>query len=338
MKWLRRKGSHNRYLKWVNFRSPYLFNSTSQATKFLVSIISTGVFLSGDAAKFQLKSLAVDSNNSLSSQISNIAINISVKVLAQDFLGSGLIIKHQGDRYIVVTNQHVLRAGKAPYQVQTRDGKIHSATVLPNKLNRQDKYDLALLEFQTNNTYSIAKIVNSAYLEVGERIFAAGFPYNQVENNNTVGFELSQSYNTPKFALKPGRISIVLNKALEQGYQIAYTNDVRRGMSGGALLNIQGEVIGINGKHAYPLWESPEFYQDGSQPCPALQDLITRSSLAIPIEKSIELNPQLEVLRPVLELKSDHKSNLLLEDQNLVLKMQTKATEINQSCKNYEQK
>ncbi|BAZ46137.1 peptidase S1 and S6 chymotrypsin/Hap [Chondrocystis sp. NIES-4102] len=337
MKWLRRS-SHNRYFKWVNFRSPYLFNSTSQATKFLISIISTGVFLSGDAAKFQLKSLAVDSTNNLSSQISNIAINISVKVLDQDFLGSGLIIKHQGDRYIVVTNQHVLRAGEAPYQVQTSDGKIHSAKVLPNKLKKKDNYDLALLEFQANNTYSTAKIGKSAYLEVGERIFAAGFPYNQVENNNTVGFESSQPYNTPKFALKPGRISIVLNKALEQGYQIAYTNDVRKGMSGGALLNIQGEVIGINGKHAYPLWESPEFYQDGSQPCPALQDLITRSSLAIPIEKSIELNLQLEVLQPILELKSDHKSNLLLEDQNLVLKMQTEATEINQSCKNFEQK
>ena len=55
-------------------------------------------------------------------------------------------------------------------------------------------------------------------------------------------------------------------------------------MSGGPLLNRRGEVVGINGIHAYPLWDATEYYADGSEPCAALQDFIARSSWGIPIE------------------------------------------------------
>lgn len=100
-------------------------------------------------------------------------------------------------------------------------------------------------------------------------------------------------------------------------------------MSGGPLFNSQAEVIGINGKHAYPLWESPEIYQDGSELCPAIQELITRSSLAIPIEKTLELSKQLKSLKSV-ELEDSVQSNLSEQDRQLVAKMQAeaKATEL----------
>ena len=58
-------------------------------------------------------------------------------------------------------------------------------------------------------------------------------------------------------------------------------------MSGGPLLNKTGKVVGVNGKQAYPLWDVPELYQNKSPVDRSLQNLINRSSLAIPITKAL---------------------------------------------------
>jgi len=67
---------------------------------------------------------------------------------------------------------------------------------------------------------------------------------------------------------------------------------VQKGMSGGPLLNLKGELVAINGIHAYPLWDAPEYYQDGTEPCQALQEFIARSSFGIPIETVMEKAPK----------------------------------------------
>ena len=299
-------------------------------------LVGAGMFLSGDADSLKLQSFASVSPEKLSNKINHIASDITVKILDQDFLGSGFIAQQKGQKYIVITNQHVLRAGEAPYMIETADGKTYLAEVVSDLSEGDYNYDLAILEFEANAVYPTAKIGNSLYLEVGEPIFAAGFPYNQSPVKRTpVIFEQSNPNESRRLSIKPGRIAIILNQALEEGYQIGYTNDVKKGMSGGPLLNYQGEVVGVNGKHAYPLWESPEVYQDGSEPCPALQELITRSSLAIPIEKSIELNPQLKSLSSLSNSETFHKSNLLAKDSQLVAKMQAEAESTKQKCQNY---
>ena len=299
-------------------------------------LVGAGMFLSGDADSLKLQSFASVSPEKLSNKINHIASDITVKILAQDFLGSGFIAQQTGQKYTVITNQHVLRAGEAPYLIETSDGKTYLAEVVSDLTEGDYNYDLAILEFEANVVYPTAKIGNSLYLEVGEPIFAAGFPYNQSPIKRTPAiFEQSTSNKSGGLSIKQGRIAIILNQALEEGYQIGYTNDVKKGMSGGPLLNYQGEVVGINGKHAYPLWESPEVYQDGSEPCPALQEFITRSSLAIPIEKSIELNPQLKSLSSLSNSETVQKSNLLAEDPQLVAKMQAEAQLTKQKCQNY---
>ena len=219
--------------------------------------------------------------------IKQIASEITVKIWAMEPLGSGIIWESQDSSYLVVTNKHVLRGGEQPYHIQTPDGQIHHARVL--KDSRLDNYDIAILRFRAvHSSYQTAILGNLANLTVGESIFAAGFPYTQENVYN----RLQESpHQIPGLVLKTGRISIVLDKALEEGYRIGYTSDVKKGMSGGPLLNSQGEVVGVNGKHAYPLWDAPDFYEDGSQPCLPLQKLITRSSLAIPMETIWQLAP-----------------------------------------------
>lgn len=351
MNWLPQKKSHrlrvdqNNYIDEVN-ASPglkkrgtvhtWLVKSSSQLIKLTICLVGAGMFLSGDADSLKLNSSTLVSRQNLTNKINQIAADISVKILDRDFLGSGFIVQKSDDKYVVLTNQHVLRAGEAPYNIQTPDGQIHTATVLLDLTENDYNYDLAILEFEANQVYTTAKLGNSLFLAVGEPIFAAGFPYNQGATAlNPQLWGESALLQARGLSIKQGRIAIILEQALEEGYQIGYTNDVKKGMSGGPLLNVQGEVVGINGKHAYPLWESPEVYQDGSEPCPALQELIIRSSLAIPIEKSIELKPQLKPLDSGSDYGVIPKLNLLNENSQLVERMQTEAQKTQQKCQDY---
>jgi S1-C subfamily serine protease len=169
------------------------------------------------------------------------------------------------------------------------------------------EYDLALLHFRSDNfIYPVALLGTSA--RVGEKVFAAGFPFVENELTPSVYSPKQEGYSSlipgvnpsisPEktgevsgFKLTKGNVSLVLNKALEGGYQIGYTNDIEKGMSGGPLLNHRGEVIGINGKHAYPLWDAPSVFQDGSTADPKLQKLINEYSWAVPIEKVVKFLP-----------------------------------------------
>ena len=335
MKWLPSRESRRQKREGQSLLNKYLPKSTPLVFGLIVFLVGTGVFVSVNASK--IKNLFVsDPFSSSLKEIDRVAASVSVKILDKEFLGSGFIVQQNNGQYVVVTNQHVLRAGEAPYRIQTPDGKIHLAKVVNDSIESDYEYDLALLKFNAQADYPIAKIGSSLYLEVGEPIFAAGFPYTEVDSK-TSSESVSNSYTDEKTGLtiKTGRIAIILNQALIEGYQIGYTNDVKKGMSGGPLFNSLGEVVGVNGKHAYPLWESPELYQDGSQLCPALEKLITRSSLAIPIEKSIELNPQLKSVKPASDVEITRRSNLLAQDSKLVAKMQQQAQITAQSCEQY---
>jgi len=245
MNWLPNKGSHNQNIRRKNYIDRLILNSTFQVTKLMICLVGAGMFLSGDANHLKLKSLARDSPEKLFNQINHLATDISVKILGQDFLGSGFIIQHTEQKYTVITNQHVLRAGEAPYLIETADGKNYLAEVVSEITEGDYNYDLAILEFNAEEVYATAKIGTSLNLEVGQPVFAVGFPYNQAGISRTPAIFKQSDHQSHELTIKHGRIAIILNQGLEEGYQIGYTNDVKKGMSGGALLNSQGEVVGV---------------------------------------------------------------------------------------------
>lgn len=196
---------------------------------------------------------------------------ITVKVMSKEFLGTGILLKKDNSIYTVVTNAHVLRAGDPPYRIQTPDGRIYKAS-LP-KGSSLGKNDLAILQFRSNEKiYTVSSIASKPVL--GDEVFAAGF-YSQED-------EEKQS-----FKFTSGKISLLLPQALAGGYQIGYTNDIQKGMSGGPLLNRRGEVVGVNGMHANPLWDAPSVFVDGSEANQALHEQINRLSWAVPMQTLI---------------------------------------------------
>ncbi len=202
---------------------------------------------------------------------------ITVKILygAAEGWGSGIIVRLEGEVYTVVTNQHVLRGGTS-YQVQTPDGRVYSAQAIAIP-SFQDR-DLAALTFRSFQTYQVATLATGTQLRIGDRVYAVGFP---AQNPTARGFYFTE-----------GQISLVTNQAFIGGYQIGYTNPVEKGMSGGPLLNENGEVIGINGMHAYPLWGNPYIFPDGTTPPVAVQEQMRLLSWAIPIQNVFPLTSQ----------------------------------------------
>ena len=204
-------------------------------------------------------------------QIKNEARAIAVKVLSGYGAGSGILIKKQGQTYTILTNNHVLALGER-HRIQTPDGRIYQGELVKNRSFEGN--DLVLLQFRSTREYSVARLASSR-IAVGDEVFATGFPAQ--DGSEKRGFE---------FLL--GRVSFLSPKALVGGYQIGYTNPVEKGMSGGPLLNSRGEVVGINGMHAYPLWGDPYVFKDGSKPN-LPRDLMIESSWAIPIETFLQL-------------------------------------------------
>lgn len=200
---------------------------------------------------------------------------ITVKVIAGDNWGSGILIRHQGSRYTVLTNEHVLWIGDR-YTIQTFDGKQHLAR--REASGEFGKNDLGLLEFDSPPaiaTYPVATLGCSLALSAGTPVYAAGFPLPLTE------------FSTKGFKFTTGSISLVSTKALEGGYQIGYSNNIEKGMSGGPVLNAKGEVIAVNGMHQEPLWGDPYIFQDGSKPKSSLFSMFSRSSWAIPMETAL---------------------------------------------------
>jgi serine protease DegQ len=224
-------------------------------------------------AKNSLKQMPVEmSQQQLQQQAESIAVRVRS---SGQVAGTGIAIRKQGSQYTVLTNEHVLKAGKAPYQIQTPDRKIYPATLVKDANFKGN--DLALLRFTSSVEYTTAK--PGAVPKVEDEVFAGGFPLTE-EGEKDRGF-----------VFKTGKVWRVLDKALEGGYQIGYTNEIEKGMSGGPLLNVRGEVVGVNGVHAYPLWGDPYQYKDGTEPNAALREQMSKYSWGIPIDTFKQLAP-----------------------------------------------
>jgi len=141
-------------------------------------------------------------------------------------LGSGIIVKREGETYYVLTNDHV--AGNADeITIKLFDERVYEGVLVGS----DERKDLALLSFQSEEDLAVALLGDSDDLYVGDFVLAVGNPF---------GF---QSTVTSGIISALGR-----KQGPEENISDFIQTDasINQGNSGGALVNLRGEVIGVN--------------------------------------------------------------------------------------------
>jgi len=140
--------------------------------------------------------------------------------------GSGVIISQDG---YIVTNNHVIEDGNV-YEVTLNDKREYEAVLIGKDTNT----DLALLKIEPKEDLPVMRIGNSDSLRVGEWVLAVGNPFN-LESTVTAGIVSAK-----------GRSIDILEGEYRIESFIQTDAAVNPGNSGGALVNTNGELVGIN--------------------------------------------------------------------------------------------
>lgn len=145
--------------------------------------------------------------------------------------GSGFIVSEDG---LIVTNRHVVQDTDAEYTVFLPDGTSYPATVLA----RDPLQDLAVLQVDANdNQLAALPLGNSENLQMGQTVVAIGNALGEFQNTISVGVVSGLGRN---ITASDGTTAESIEDVIQTDAAI------NRGNSGGPLLNLAGEVIGIN--------------------------------------------------------------------------------------------
>ncbi|ABO49296.1 peptidase S1 and S6, chymotrypsin/Hap [Desulforamulus reducens MI-1] len=142
----------------------------------------------------------------------------------QKGMGSGFIVSEDG---YIITNNHVIE-GATQIQVTLTTNKSYQAKVVGS----DRELDLAVLKINPDNQLKTLKLGNSDQAEVGDWVIAIGNPYG-LDHTVTVGVISAK-----------GRPVSIEDKNFRNLLQTDAS--INPGNSGGPLINLQGEVVGVN--------------------------------------------------------------------------------------------
>ncbi|MDR1467807.1 MAG: Do family serine endopeptidase [Spirochaetaceae bacterium] len=143
-------------------------------------------------------------------------------------LGSGFIVRQSGDTYYVLTNNHVVaQTDKITVEVNDGFATSYDATVVGS----DERKDLAMVSFKSKESYPLVTLGDSDNVHVGDWAIALGNPLN---------FMFSVTMGIVSAVGRQGGPGNTINDFIQTDASI------NQGNSGGPLVNIRGEVIGIN--------------------------------------------------------------------------------------------
>ncbi|WP_438433653.1 S1C family serine protease [Gorillibacterium sp. sgz500922] len=151
-------------------------------------------------------------------------------------VGSGVIFRKADGKALIVTNNHVIETGNT-YQIVLSDGTRRDGTLVG-----KDEYtDLAVLAVKADGIGTVAEFGDSDKLRTGETAIAIGNPLGLSYSNHTVTKGIISS------PLQTIPVNLGKEGDLQWEMEVIQTDaPINSGNSGGALINLAGQVIGIN--------------------------------------------------------------------------------------------
>lgn len=222
-----------------------------------------------------VKEVSIVEENTIKESVSKV---YDSTVLVETYVGSRLIGSGTGfvyktdDKYgYIMTNHHVIETAKS-IKVTNTAGVVAEATLLGS-----DEYaDIAVLQVDLNFVVSTAEIGKAVDMEIGDTVFTIGSP---------LGSEYMGTVTKGILSGKDRTVSVSLNSGAYRMEVLQTDAAVNPGNSGGPLVNVNGEVIGIISLKL-------------------VENEIEGMGFAIPIEIAMNYAPSLEkgedIKRPVI--------------------------------------
>ena len=194
----------------------------------LITILSSCAFQAKQPTSIELLSTIEDAFVDIAAKSKPAIVGIFVRHSNRDLnrLGSGFFFREDG---YIITNDHIVHGGQR-YEVKLLDGSIIDAELVGTDIIT----DVAILKVDSEKKFPTLALADSEKVRVGQFAIAIGNP-----------FRLDYTVTT---GIVSGKSRDILGGMPIIRYQNFIQTDawINTGSSGGPLLNIYGEVIGIN--------------------------------------------------------------------------------------------
>lgn len=156
----------------------------------------------------------------------------------QQSAGTGMILTKEG---LIMTNRHVVPSGTTEVSVTLNDGTVFDNVKVIGRSSESDTLDVAFLQIQDTKGKSLVPVQlgDSSKVTVGETVVAIGNALGQFQNTVTSGI-ISGYGRSLEASASDGSSSESLANLFQTDAAI------NEGNSGGPLVNLDGEVIGMN--------------------------------------------------------------------------------------------
>lgn len=265
-------------------------DSGSSSTYGSDSDTTSGATTSGDSSSSSSSSSSSDSSD-----------------LEEYSEGSGVIYQKKDGKAYIVTNNHVVEDSDA-LEVILSDGTKLTA----KKVGTDSTTDLAVLSISADKVTTVASFGDSSALQAGQTVLAIGSP---------LGSQYASSVTQGIVSATSRTVDVTdedTNQTVGQETVIQTDAAINSGNSGGPLINLSGQVIGIN---------SMKLSSSSSDSSTAT---IEGMGFAIPSNEVVSIINQLvengKVVRPALGVEIRDLSSVTASQQKSVLKLPTSVT------------